>query len=221
MGIGVGKDSMILPKEFGGESSGGSNDDGEDWTNLKQEAKLNTQGSTGRLDMKKAKRRRSSLGGLSAIMAEEVTIAGSRRHSLASNVSLADSMAFMLDDSYMGLERYAITGQRPQLNRGIDGPSHQAEEEESLPSMHLDPTIDLPTLKKRMEDFASAMDSTCNSQQKIHDWDRKMGLKRSHSKTMRLSMRSRKKLRTIMKKELTTLKGAAAKSSTTPKSDKK
>jgi hypothetical protein len=32
-----------------------------------------------------------------------------------------------------------------------------------------------------------------------------MGLKRSHSKTMRLSMRSRKKLRVMLKKEITVI----------------
>ena len=46
------------------------------------------------------------------------------------------------------------------------------------------------------------MEKSQGSQQAIHDWDRKMGLKRSHSKTMRLSSRSRKKIRNILKKEM-------------------
>jgi hypothetical protein len=43
--------------------------------------------------------------------------------------------------------------------------------------------------------FRVSMERSQKSQQDIHDWDRKMGLKRSHSKTMRLTTRSRKKLR--------------------------
>jgi len=50
--------------------------------------------------------------------------------------------------------------------------------------------------------FESSMEKSQGSQQAIHDWDRKMGLKRSHSKTMRLSSRSRKKLRSIVKKQV-------------------
>jgi hypothetical protein len=53
-----------------------------------------------------------------------------------------------------------------------------------------------------MESLANSMAETFKSQQSIHDWDKKMGLKRSHSKTMRMSMRTRKKLRALIKKEL-------------------
>jgi hypothetical protein len=60
--------------------------------------------------------------------------------------------------------------------------------------------------KMKMKDimiaFTEAMVKSQKSQQAIHDWDRKMGLKRSHSKTMRLTMRSRKKLRMMLRKEL-------------------
>ena len=42
--------------------------------------------------------------------------------------------------------------------------------------------------------LGQAMKSSEESQIRIHDWDRKMGLRRSHSKTMRNSMRSRKRL---------------------------
>jgi hypothetical protein len=62
--------------------------------------------------------------------------------------------------------------------------------------------IDYIEIKHMMEAFAESMSESQKSQQSIHDWDKKMGLKRSHSKTMRLSMRTRKKLRTIMKKEI-------------------
>ena len=60
-------------------------------------------------------------------------------------------------------------------------------------------------LKRAMQDFTSAMEKSQKSQQDIHDWDRKMGLKRSHSKTMRLSSRSRKQLRAILKRDINVL----------------
>jgi hypothetical protein len=59
--------------------------------------------------------------------------------------------------------------------------------------------------KTVMQGFSSAMEVSQKSQQAIHDWDKKMGLKRSHSKTMRLSARSRKKLRATFKKEINAL----------------
>ena len=62
----------------------------------------------------------------------------------------------------------------------------------------LDQNIDLATLRGEFVNFVVAMDKSRKSQQDIHDWDRKMGLKRSHSKTMRLSMRSRDKLRKLI-----------------------
>ena len=59
--------------------------------------------------------------------------------------------------------------------------------------------IDLATLRGEFEKFVVAMEKSMKSQQDIHNWDRMMGLKRSHSKTMRLSMRSRNKLRKVIK----------------------
>lgn len=50
--------------------------------------------------------------------------------------------------------------------------------------------------------LSDTMEKSQKSQQDIHDWDKRMGLKRSHSKTMRLSMRSRKKLRAMLKKKI-------------------
>lgn len=50
--------------------------------------------------------------------------------------------------------------------------------------------------------FDAAMGRSQDSQQQIHDWDKKMGLKRSHSKTMRLSSRSRKLLRQFTQKDI-------------------
>jgi hypothetical protein len=216
LSIGVGKDSLILPKEFGGEDGDESIDD-DDWTSLKKESTSNGQEHSATVNTKTAARRRSSLGGLSALMADDMKSSGSRRFSLASNVSIADSMSFVMDDSHLAFEKYGIIGQRPQpehsSNRTSRLCSKRAQGENyGYTTVGFDPSIDLPTLTQMVEDFASAMDSSSKSQQDIHDWDRKMGLKRSHSKTMRLSMRSRKKLRAIMKKERTFLKLASCKS---------
>lgn len=49
--------------------------------------------------------------------------------------------------------------------------------------------------------FRNAMQRTQKSQQEIHNWDKKMGLRRSHSKVMRLSFRSRKQLCKLLKKK--------------------
>lgn len=47
-----------------------------------------------------------------------------------------------------------------------------------------------------------AMARSQQSQLAIHNWDKSMGLKRSHSKTMRLSSRSRKKVRAFLQREI-------------------
>jgi len=63
--------------------------------------------------------------------------------------------------------------------------------------------------RETMVSLSDAMEKTQKSQQELHDWDRKiMGLKRSHSKTMRLSTRSRKKLRAMLKKQINALNSA-------------
>ncbi|KAL3926475.1 MAG: hypothetical protein SGARI_005594, partial [Bacillariaceae sp.] len=122
-----------------------------------------------------------------------------------------DSMSFTMDDSYRAfLGGQGQVQQRQQMQSTAN--ERRAQQKPAAPEIRLDPTVDLATLKGMVTQFASAMDKTSQSQQDIHDWDRKMGLKRSHSKTMRLSMRSRKKLRAIMKKELTITKAATAKS---------
>lgn len=54
--------------------------------------------------------------------------------------------------------------------------------------------IDYESFKK----LYVCMEQSKASQTAIHDWDRKMGLRRSHSQTMRNSSRSRKKLITVM-----------------------
>lgn len=49
-------------------------------------------------------------------------------------------------------------------------------------------------VKSRANKLVGAMKQTQQSQVEIHQWDKKMGLRRSHSKTMRNTTRSRKKL---------------------------
>lgn len=67
------------------------------------------------------------------------------------------------------------------------------------------PALGQSEMKEIMETFTSAMAKSTMTQQAIHDWDKKMGLKRSHSKTMRQSMRSRKKLKTMIKKDISSM----------------
>lgn len=59
-----------------------------------------------------------------------------------------------------------------------------------------EPFIDVKELRK----FADVLEKSVRSQQEIQKWDRKMGLKRSHSKTMTMSMQSRKKLKNLITK---------------------
>ena len=68
-------------------------------------------------------------------------------------------------------------------------------------------------LVKELTSLNEAMAKSQESQQKIHEWDKKMGLKRSHSKTMRLSSRSRKKLRALLKRELSSVSQQSASTS--------
>ena len=137
------------------------------------------------LDMeagRKMKRRRSSLGLMSSLFFDEAS-KQSRRISLVS------------------------------LSRPVEG-SDDKFEHEVLSFEHVEPPLKLAKfnpnygpeiVKSTLEGFSTAMEKSTKSQQDIHDWDKKMGLKRSHSKTMRLSMRSRKKLRGILKKEINSL----------------
>lgn len=62
------------------------------------------------------------------------------------------------------------------------------------------PSVHRSIFKSEFKGFALAMERSTKSQQDIHKWDRMIGLKRSHSKTMRLSMRSRSKLKKIFAK---------------------
>merc|ERR1712232_953732 len=57
-------------------------------------------------------------------------------------------------------------------------------------------------IRIQIESFDAAMRQSFKTQQRIHRWDRKMGLRRSHSKTMRLSMKSRKRLHKLLQRDI-------------------
>jgi hypothetical protein len=131
---------------------------------------------------RKMKRRRSSMG-LSWFLDDSKQV---RRLSTASMMSLPKPI--YTDEPKCGAQDALSLEQEPSSER-----------------FNLDPNLDLATLKDAMQTCADAMAKSAQSQLDIHDWDRKMGLKKSHSKTMRLSSRSRKKLRAAFKKEISTM----------------
>ena len=61
-----------------------------------------------------------------------------------------------------------------------------------------------PNTATGLAKIASVMEASQTSQQNIHDWDKQFGLKRAHSKTMRESCRSRKKVLDFLKGEIKT-----------------
>ena len=138
---------------------------------------------------RKKKRRLSSLGFLTASFFEDHMKPGLREPASPMSDPPADSSKE--DGGLTGLE-------------GSDEEEHHAvfvgplEFDESAVA----PKVDMDKVMSAMETFNTAMEQSQKSQQDIHDWDRKMGLKRSHSKTMRQSSRSRKKLRSVLKKEI-------------------
>eukprot|EP00536_Pseudo-nitzschia_multiseries_P001758 jgi/Psemu1/4000/gm1.4000_g len=79
----------------------------------------------------------------------------------------------------------------------VQGPFAKASKKGCNQVEQSTPGFDLSKCRNGYKNFALAMEKSTQSQQSIHKWDRMMGLKRSHSKTMRLSMRSRSKLKKI------------------------
>ena len=139
--------------------------------------------------MKRKKRRLSSLGFLGPTFFEDHFKPTSRRS------SLAFVSQYVTKDIDMEVGEATIESEiHESVGEGIEG---SAESDQAK--------VDPAQAKSLMEAFRSAMEKSQKSQQSIHDWDRKMGLKRSHSKTMRLSTRSRKKLRTVFKNEISAL----------------
>lgn len=144
-------------------------------------------------DPKKMKRRRSSLGLLSdAVFFDELNkLPMGRRLSMMSNLSGftgGGEMNFAHQD-------FVFDNVDPELALSVPESS----------SVQLNPNIPPETVRKNLHAFVSSMDKTTQSQLDIHAWDKQMGLKRSHSKTMRLTMRSRKRLRAMLKKDINSL----------------
>jgi hypothetical protein len=150
------------------------------------------------------KRRLSSLGFLSASFFEDQL-----KSSLHRNRDLM--LSSMHTISNPRVTRLSQNDEEDDSDDDSDIDSVENETEHDADAVSLgdldveDSKVDPAEAKCVMETFTTAMERSQQSQQDIHDWDRKMGLKRSHSKTMRLSTRSRKKLRSVLKKEINSL----------------
>lgn len=145
----------------------------------------------------KKKRRLSSLGFLTSTFFEDHA-KGSRRDSIATYASGASTTRPEKKES----EDYSVMS---DVDGDDDGGGD--DDDDNMALMRFGPILECEhpglvasEIKEVMEAFAESMVQSQMSQQSIHDWDKKMGLKRSHSKTMRLSMRSRKKLKAMVKK---------------------
>lgn len=100
--------------------------------------------------------------------------------------------------------RFSISSRVSQMDR-IDSKNGPHEDDSAKPTKNPFknvPSVEKPSFKEALENFAETMEKSAQSQQSIHDWDRKMGLKKSHSKTMRLCSRSRKKTLSLIKKDI-------------------
>lgn len=154
----------------------------------------------------KRKRRLSSLGFLSASFFEDHAKTA-RRESMAS-IATFSSMTSLQKPN----RRELNDDFRKEAADEASIISGMGEDYDVMGSVAVDhihvcaqPCLVASEIKALMESFSETMAMSQKSQQAIHDWDKKMGLKRSHSKTMRLSMRSRKKLNTMIKKGISTM----------------
>ena len=141
--------------------------------------------------VKRKKRRLSSLGFLKPSFFEDHLEVSSRRNSIVSVTKPEDPVK-----EEFKMELVAESKKDPEATSKDDSaPASDLKHAEVGPEK----------MKRTMVAFRDAMAKSQESQQSIHDWDRKMGLKRSHSKTMRSTTRSRKKLRSILKAEITAM----------------
>jgi len=96
----------------------------------------------------------------------------------------------LLDDSKPNQARKcAFLGKKGDLDRKLSPQSNFVTEQKGLF------IIEKAEVDRKVKTLSEALEKTSKSQQEIQKWDRKMGLKRSHSKTMTMSMQSRKKLK--------------------------
>jgi hypothetical protein len=191
MGMGMGYDQHMLPAfpmdPYQGENETHDDDDSNPGKGSKHEK------DDKQRESRKKKRRLSSLGFITASFFEDhMKPAGCDSSSFEPHTEPAESMA---------------------ADCNVDSEAdddHDVDDDDndniSLEPLELDHSkYSSSEVKNVMEGFTSAMEDSQQSQQAIHDWDKSMGLKRSHSKTMRLSMRSRKKLKSTFKKEISAL----------------
>jgi hypothetical protein len=148
----------------------------------------------------KKKRRLSSFGFVSATFFED-NLKSSRHSFLVFSTHKEDEKVIEVivngDSDFDSEDEFA-----EDVVEGTANATHEEEQGEptqhaTIPILQMDPE----KAREHMESFTRAMEKSQKTQQDIHDWDRQMGLKRSHSKTMRLSTRSRKKLRATFKKD--------------------
>ena len=208
MGLGMGMEAYSLPsfQDTGLELSTHSVDKKQSSSNKKRDKATGDRESS----MKRKKRRLSSLGFLSSSFFDDHLQPGRRESLTLIFGSKVEPPVIAEPEIEEEPEVVVVDGDADS----DDEPDVTGSESESaFDSKDVDkPKIDPGKVKRVMMAFNKAMEFSQKSQQSIHDWDRKMGLKRSHSKTMRLSARSRKKLRSILKKEIiflasTNLKG--------------
>jgi len=178
---------------------------------------MTTDTSKSKNNGKRKKRRISSMGFLSSSFFEDCV--QSRRNSLVSVVKQCENESKRLFDVTEAIYS-SISDDHNELPDPIDldvvrsddaiakediDTEETDEDNRTCAVEHEKPNVDPELLKVTFDSFSSAMDKSQQSQQDIHSWDRKMGLKRSHSKTMRLSSRSRKKLKAFFRCELSML----------------
>jgi len=174
MSLGVGADDLIMPgREFDPDQLSESLYDDA----IKKGGKYAHHGTTN-------KRRRSTLSFLDYIFENgpEPTIAMEplqkrARKRVEYNDSDDDNYGAVVEDAY-------------------------SDDDQVTDDDDFSPWTVLGEAKNMLIAFDAAMGRSQDSQQQIHDWDKKMGLKRSHSKTMRLSSRSRKLLRQFTQKDI-------------------
>ena len=146
---------------------------------------------------RKKKRRLSSLGFLSASFFDDhFDPSEHRRDSLVHSSRLQLKEDNAMDISGKGREEYKYEYDNEENEPETDFVQNRNDLEKTAKAGQAS------GIKYKMEAFSVMMERSQRSQQLIHDWDRKMGLKRSHSKTMRLTMRSRKKLLTTIKNDI-------------------
>lgn len=131
----------------------------------------------------------------------------------------SDKTSENTDNQALNCRQQTDCAQYPTLNGTISSQSSYFPQEEKLTmgrvgqpvsnqAVQFPFNLDQGTIVK----FLGTMKSTRRSQMKIHQWDKKMGLRRSHSKTMRNSMKTRKKLQKMFGKRLLYAKCADRKS---------